>query len=132
MDNDLTVNLTNTVLGHFSFQRRLLAWETYECHMMPVIEQSRKGKKINIVMIPGGWTKIIQAPDVSWNKPFKAMCTEKYDEWLKAEGIHQETEAGNLKPLSHRTIVDWILDDWNELSSEMIFKSFNACAMTWD
>ena len=25
---------------------------------------------------PGGCTKYIQAPVVSWNKPFKAICTE--------------------------------------------------------
>ena len=68
--------------------------------MMPVVEQSLKAKKIDSVMIPGGCTKYSQAPDVSWNKPFKAMRTEMYDEWLGAEEIHQETEAGNLKPQS--------------------------------
>ena len=30
--------------------------------------------------MPEGSTKYIQAPDVSWNKPFKATCTKK--EWL--------------------------------------------------
>ena len=24
----------------------------------------------------------IQAPDVAWNKPFKAKVTEKYDVWM--------------------------------------------------
>ena len=60
----------------------------------------------------------------------KAVCTEKYDEWLEAVGIHQETEAGILKPPSRHTIVNCILDAWNELSSETICKSFNACALT--
>ena len=44
-----------------------------------------------------GYTKYIQAPDVSWNKPFKASCTEKYDKWLGTVGIHEEIAAGNLK-----------------------------------
>ena len=42
----------------------------------------RKGlKKMNVdsVIIPGGCTKYIQAPDVCWNKPFKARMTELYD-----------------------------------------------------
>ena len=81
-------------------------------------------------MVPGGCTKYVQAPDVSWNKPFKAYCTEKYDEWLEAEGIHQETDGGNLKPPPRRTIVNWILDSWNQPSSEIICKSFKACALT--
>ena len=82
MDTDLTLRWVNTVL------RRLLAWDTYECHLMPFVQKSLKTKKIDAVFVPGGCTKYIQAPDVSWNKPFKAYCTEKYDEWLEAVGIH--------------------------------------------
>ena len=37
MDTDLTLSWVNTVLGQFSFRRRLLAWDTYECHLMPVV-----------------------------------------------------------------------------------------------
>ncbi|CAH3036731.1 unnamed protein product, partial [Pocillopora meandrina] len=40
-------------------------------------------------------SRYIQAPDVCWNKLFKAACTEKYDEWLSTPGIHKETAAGN-------------------------------------
>ena len=118
------------VLGQFSFRRQLLAWDTYECHLMPVVQKSLKTKKIDAVFVPGGCTKYIQAPDVSWNKPFKAYCTEKYDEWLEAVGIHQETDGGNLKPPPCCTIVNWILDSWYQLSSETISKSFKACALT--
>ena len=46
-----------------------------------------------------------QAPDVSWNKPFKAHCAVKYDDWLAKVGIHQETECGNLKPLPRSEVV---------------------------
>ena len=48
--------------------------------------------------IPGGCTKYIQAPDVCWNKPFKANGTEMYDQWLSEEGLNLETSAGNLTP----------------------------------
>ena len=91
MDTDLTLSWVNTVLGQFSFRRRLLAWDIYECHLMSLVQKSLKTKKIDAVFVSGGCTKYIQAPDVSWNKPFKAYCTEKYDEWLEAVGIHQET-----------------------------------------
>ncbi|RMX59063.1 hypothetical protein pdam_00009979 [Pocillopora damicornis] len=35
-----------------------------------------------------GTSRYIQAPDVCWNKLFKAACTEKYDEWLN--GVPRE------------------------------------------
>ena len=38
---------------------------------------SLKSSKIDQTTIPGGCTKFIQAPDVVWNNPFKAMCTDK-------------------------------------------------------
>ena len=87
---------------------------------MPVVQKSLQGKMIDTVLVPGGCTKYIQVPDVSWNKPFKGYYTEKYD----------ETDGGNLKPPARRTIVNWILDSWNQLSSEIICKSFKACALT--
>ena len=49
---------------------------------------------------------------------------------MEAVGIHQETDGGNLKPPPRHTIVNWILDSWNQLPSETISKSFRTCALT--
>eukprot|EP00794_Sanderia_malayensis_P014636 gene14636-16155_t len=130
MDTDLILMWINSVLGQFSFRRRLLAWDTYECHLTPAVQASLKSKKMDTAMIPGRCTKYIQAPDVSWNKPFKAKCTEKYDAWLTSEGIRSETEAGNLKAPPRREIIRWILEAWDELSCESIKRSFVSCAIT--
>ena len=67
MDTELTKIWVDSVLGSFSFNRRLLAWDSYECHMEDSITESLKSKKIDLVIVPGGSTKYIQAPDVSWN-----------------------------------------------------------------
>ena len=40
MNNDLTHNYIDAVLGAFSFRRRLFAWDTYECHLAPSVVQS--------------------------------------------------------------------------------------------
>ncbi len=36
-------------------------------------------------VIPGGCTGLVQAPDVSWNKPFKAAVRTQYEDWLAQE-----------------------------------------------
>ena len=97
MNAELTQVWINSVFGAFSFNCRLLAWDSYECHIAHSATESLKAKKVDRVIVPGGCTKYIQVPDVSWNKPFKASCTEKYDEWLGTVRIHKETAAGNLK-----------------------------------
>ena len=97
MDSELTTVWVDSVVEALAFKQRLLAWDSYECHIEDSITNSLKSKKIDHVIVPGGCTKYIQALDVSWNKPFKASCTEKYNEWLGTVGIHEETVAGNLK-----------------------------------
>ena len=87
-----------------------------------------EGINVDPVIIPGGCTKYIQAPDVSWNKPFKTRVTELYDQWL-SEGVHQYTERGNIKAPSRKRIVEWILDAWFQLPKESIVKSFKCCGL---
>ena len=128
-NTELTQIWINYVLGTFLFNRTLLVWDSYECHIKNSANESLKAKKEDRVIVPGGCTKYIQAPDVSWNKPFKASCTEKYDEWLGTIGIHKETAAGNLKAPPRRKILQWIIDTWAELSTDIIKKSFTCCAL---
>lgn len=60
-------------------------------------EDSQNGQSTYSVVVPGGCTKYIQAPDVSWNKPFIGRLTDRYDEWLSND-VHEYTAGGNLKP----------------------------------
>ena len=129
MNTPLTLEWVQKVLGSFSFNQRLLAWDSYECHMEQTVSKDLKAKKIESVIIPGGCTKYLQAPDVSWNKPFKAKVAEEYEEWLSTVGINRVTDEGNLKSPERRAIVQWILKAWDELTPETIVKSFKACAL---
>ena len=129
MNTPLTLEWVQKVLGSFSFNQRLLAWDSYECHMEQTFSKDLKTKKIESLIIPGGCTKYLQAPDVSWSKAFKAKAAEEYDEWLSTVGINRVTDAGNLKSPERRAIVQWILKAWDELTPETIVKSFKACAL---
>ena len=69
---------------------------TLKCHITDSIKKELAQAKIDPVIVPGGCTEYIQAPDVAWNKPFKAKVTEKYDAWM-ADGAHSFTAAGNMR-----------------------------------
>ena len=71
MNEDLTLDWVQGVLGKFSFTRRMLAWDSFRCHVMDTIKEELARSKIDPVIVPGGCTKYLQAPDVVWNKPFK-------------------------------------------------------------
>ena len=90
MNEELTTIWIKRVLGTFSFNRRLLAWDSYECHMTDSVRKDLKKMNVDNVIIPGGCTKYIQPPNVCWNKSFKARMTELHDQWF-SEGVHQFT-----------------------------------------
>ena len=52
-------------------------------------------KDISLIIL-GGCTKYIEAPDVVWNRPFKANVAEQYDEWMAGEA-HSLTAAANMR-----------------------------------
>ena len=78
------------------------------------------------VVVPGGCTKHICAPDLSGNKPFKAVVTEKYDKWL-AKSVNDLTPARNHKPPPRKNVVEWILHGCALLDPELINRSFKSC-----
>ena len=53
MNTELTKVWVDSVVGAFAFNRRLLAWDSYECHMEDSITESLKSKKIDPVIVPG-------------------------------------------------------------------------------
>ena len=131
MNEELTLRWINEIVGTFAFNKRLLAWDSYEAHMTEDVKLCLKEINTESVIVPGGCTKHIQAPDVVWNKPFKQKVAELYDEWL-SNGVHEFTESGNMKPVPRRLVLDWILTAWKALPKEMVESSFKKCALTID
>ena len=89
MNTELTNQWENYVMGSFTLNRRILTWDSYECHMGDSVIKSLNAKKVDIVIVPGGGgggrgcTKYIQAPDVLWNKPFKEACQKMTIGWVQ-------------------------------------------------
>ena len=96
------------MIGNFSFDGRFVTWDSFACHFSDSVEEKLTKGKVDIVN-PGGRTKYIQPPVVSWNKPFKGHITRKYDEWM-AKGTHECTAQGNMKAPPRRKIVESILE----------------------
>ena len=126
MNTELTLQ---QVIGAFPSKRRLLAWDSHECYIEDAIKMSLTTKKIDTVIVLGGYTKYVQAPDVLQNKTFKANCTEKYDDWLVTKKIDNERKAGNLNLPPRKEVLKWLLNAWAALPSEMTKDSFIHCAL---
>lgn len=127
MNDDLTADWLRRVVGKLNFTHRLLVWDAYRCHISTATKaELKRGYKITTAVIPGGCTKYIQAPDVVWNKPFKANLHDSYDNWMAGDTDKEYTARGNLKAPSRRLLVTWVRSAWDQLDVEQIKKSFKV------
>ncbi|KAH7680491.1 pogo transposable element with KRAB domain-like protein [Aphelenchoides avenae] len=88
-------------------------------------------RKIGIesATVPGGCTKFIQAPDVSWNAPFKAHIRHSYDTWMGGDE-REVTAGGNPKAPDMLVCLKWVVNAWNSLPPELVAQSFKTCGLT--
>ncbi|ROL53945.1 Pogo transposable element with KRAB domain [Anabarilius grahami] len=129
MNDALTADWLKSVVGKFNFTPRLLAWDSYRCHISAATKEELKcGYNITTAVIPGGCTKYIQAPDVMWNQPFKASLHNAYDQWMAGDADKEYTAGGNLKAPTRRLLVDWVVAAWDDV--DMIKKSFKVCGLS--
>ena len=129
INESLTEEWIQYVVGRLLFPPSLLVLDTYKCHMTNGVKEALRQASVDAALVPGGCTKYIQAPDVSWNKPFKNLCQIAFDDWM-AETEHEITPAGRIKAPSRRSCVERILAAWESLPSDIIKKSFEVCAIS--
>ena len=129
MNQIQTIEFLEKVFGTFAFGNRLLVWDSFRSHISDQTKEKLKQMKIDIAVIPGGCTKYIQPPDVSWNKPFKQKIEEYYNQWL-FDGKMSFTSSGHLRAPTVETYLQWVVDAWNSLSSELIKNSFKTCGIS--
>ena len=132
MTEDTTLRWLREVWGLFSFGRRLLAWDSFRCHRTKSVKDELRRMRTDVAMIPGGATGLLQPPDVSWIKPFKATYNEHYEHWARMCGSTSQnlTTAGNPRPPSKLQMCQWVVAAWSALSPDLIKKSFKICGLT--
>ena len=85
--------------------------------------------KIDSAIIPGGCMRYIQAADVSWNIPMKEYLREMYHLSL-ADRTHELTGHGNMRAPPRWQMIEWVLEAWKKLPTDVIITSFKVCALS--
>ena len=130
MNDNLTIDYLHSILGTFSFTKRLLVWDAYRCHTSVSTRAETAKLRVHTAIVPGGCTKFIQAADVVWNASFKAHLRSMYDTWLADETQHEFTRGGNLKAPSRSLLCEWVKASWDAVPADVIKNSFASCAIT--
>ena len=65
-------------------------------------------------------------------KPFKDSIKSRFHRWFQTEGYKEEnrTNSGYIMPPCHQLLIRWIVEEWENFSSQIIIKSFKTCGIT--
>ena len=127
MNDALTIDYLNSIIGKFSFTKRLMIWDAYRCHTSQAVRAECSKLRLQTAIVPGGY---IQAADLVWNACFKSQMRQCYDTWLAEPSVYEYTKGGNMKPPARSLLCDWIKSSWNAVPNEMVRDSFLSCAIT--
>ena len=125
MNKTLTAEWFKQIWGPPQTNKRMLVWDSYKCQISASIKKAVQNTNTVMAVVPGGCTKLFQPADVSWNAPFKAAYRKLYDTWL-ASGTMERTRGGNLHASSKALRVQWVLEAWDSIGPQIIYKSFEV------
>ena len=60
MNDALTITYLRSIIGTFSFGKRLLVWDAYQCHTSEAVRAETKKLRLHTAVVPGGCTKCTQ------------------------------------------------------------------------
>ena len=132
MNEEMVKDWINTVwskVGGLSRKQSLLVWDSFRAHLSNPVRRALKTVNTECAVIPGGMTSILQPLDVCLNKPFKDRLRAKWQDWMLS-GDHTFTASGRTRKAELNVICGWIKEAWDDISPEMVKKSFLKCSIT--
>ena len=93
------------------------------------VKEALRQRKIDVAVIPGGLTPVLQPLDKCLNKPLKDSVRNKYLAWM-ISGPLECTPSGKKKPPTRNLVLRWVNEAWREIPAEMVMKSFKTCGIS--
>lgn len=133
MTDDLVVDWINTVWarrpGGLLRQKSMLVLDSFRGHLTEKVKSKIREEKSDLVVIPGGMTKMLQPLDVVVNRPFKIHFTRHYNEWMRTAD-HRITPTGRVARASLPEVCRWIIQSWAAISADLVSKSFKVTSIS--
>ena len=110
-------------------EQSLLVWDSFRAHLTDDVKAALRQRKIDVAVIPGGLTPVLQPLDKCLNKPFKDSIRSKYLAWM-ISGPFEYTPSGKKKPPTRNLVLRWVHEAWQEIPAQMVMKSFKTCGIS--
>lgn len=84
---------------------------------------------MEIIVIPGRHTKLVQPLDACLNGLFKVQMCHFWKKWMSEEN-HAFTKSGRMCKATYSQVCQWMVDSWDKILKEMLQKSFMKAEIT--
>ena len=107
-------------MGSYTRNRpSLLILHKFNAHNTPELLRAFETINVRSFLIPGGFTSMLQALDVSVNKTIKAILKEEWRKWFKdSEAIYKK--AGNRQKPSYEVLLGMVSQVYKKLDPKSI------------
>ena len=103
-------------------ERLLLVWGSFCAHLTDSVKADLQRRRVNIAVIPGGLTLVLQPLDKCLNEPFKDNIRKQYLSWMLTSPF-EFTPAGKKKAPSRNLVFRWVKQAWCDIPEEMVRRS---------
>ena len=97
--------------------------------MTEAIKDLLARQNVDVAVIPGGLTPVLQPLDKCINKPFKNKVRSQYQAWM-VNGPFTYTPSGKKRAPSKELVLQWIHKAWQEIPTDLVAKSFKSCGIS--
>ncbi len=82
----------------------VLLLDSYRCHIMASVVNKITKLGVEVILVSGGCTGLVQPLDVGYNHPFKVRIRKKWQEWM----MELVKDSGTISVLDMEDISAWI------------------------
>ena len=86
-------------------------------------------RNVDVAVIPGGLTPVLQPLDKCINKPFKNKVRSQYQAWM-VNSPFTYTPSGKKRAPSKELVLQWIHKAWQEIPADLVANSFKSCGIS--
>ena len=90
---------------------------------MEAVKDLLARRNVDVAVIPGGLTPVLQPLDKCINKPFKNKVRSQYQAWM-VNGPFTYTPSGKKRAPSKELVLQWIHKAWQEIPADLVANSF--------
>ncbi len=109
----------------------MLLLDDLTCHKQDVLLDKVKQSNTIILIIPPGYTSVLQPCDVGINKPLKTRLHTAVN-WWRFQVYESIGPSDKVPSPGRKDIRDWLKTIWDELPTHIVENSFRGSGYVYD